>query len=120
VGLRAAGLYRWEEPNGAGSVPQQARPDQRFARYRYTDNAADSVYNSVQAFARHRFAKGVDFTVSYVYGHSIDTYSQDVGDNSQRNPAPGLAQFPTLINLNGSPARISGDSFTLGPPASSG
>lgn len=104
VGLRSTGLYRWEEPNGAGSVPQNARPDPRFARYRYTDNAADSVYNAFQTFARHRFANGVDFTVSYVYGHSIDTYSQDVGDNSQRNPAPGLAQFPTLINLNGSPA----------------
>jgi len=104
VGLRATGLFRWEEPNGLGSVPQAARPDPRFARYRYTDNAADSVYNSVQTFARRRFAKGIDFTVSYVYGRSVDTYSQDVGDNSQRNFAPGLAQFPSLINVNGSPA----------------
>ena len=104
IGLRATGLFRWEEPNGLGSVPQAARPDPRFARYRYTDNAADSVYNSFQTFARHRFAKGVDFTVSYSYGRSVDTYSQDVGDNSQRNFAPGLAQFPSLINVNGSPA----------------
>jgi hypothetical protein len=42
--------------------------------------------------------------VSYTYGSSMDDYSQDVGDNSQRNPAPGLAQFSTLINLDGSPA----------------
>lgn len=104
VGLRATGLFRWEEPNGLGSVPQAARPDSRFARYRYTNNTGDSVYNAFQTYARHRFAKGIDFTVSYSYGNSVDTYSQDVGDNSQRNPAPGLAQFSSLINLAGSPA----------------
>ena len=104
AGLRATGLYRWLEPNGLGSVPQAARPDQRFARYRYTDNSADSIYHSLQMFARHRFSKGIDFTVAYTYGNSVDTYSQDVGDNSVRNAAPGLAQFPTLINLKGSPA----------------
>ncbi|MCU1325674.1 MAG: TonB-dependent receptor plug [Bryobacterales bacterium] len=104
VGLRATGLFRWQEPNGLGSVPQAARPDPRFARYRYTDNSGDSVYNSFQTFARHRFSKGIDFTVSYAYGRSVDTYSQDVGDNSQRNFAPGLAQFSSLINLSGSPA----------------
>ena len=103
-GLRAVDLYRWAEPNGLGSVPQAARPDPRFARYRYTDNAADSVYHSLQTFARHRFSRGVDFTVSYTYGRSVDTYSQDVGDNSVRNPAPGLAQFSTLINTAGTPA----------------
>jgi hypothetical protein len=104
AGLRAAGLYRWTEPNGLGSVPQAARPDPRFARYRYTDNSGDSLYHSLQLFVRHRFSRGIDFTVSYTYGNSIDTYSQDVGDNSVRNPAPGLAQFPSLINLKGSPA----------------
>lgn len=104
VGLRATGLYRWTEPNGLGSIPQAARPDGRFARYRYTDNSADSVYNALQIFARHRFSRGIDFTVAYTYGRSVDTYSQDVGDNSIRNPAAGLAQFPSLINVKGSPA----------------
>lgn len=103
-GLRATNLYRWIEPNALGSVPQVARPDSRFGRYRYTDNSADSIYHSLQTFARHRFSKGIDFTVSYTYGKSVDTYSQDVGDNSVRNAAPGLAQFPSLINLKGSPA----------------
>ncbi len=111
TGLRATGLYRWTEPNGLGSVPQIARPDQRFARYRYTDNSGDSIYHAFQTFARHRFARGVDFTVSYTYGRSVDTYSQDVGDNSIRNAAPGLAQFPSLINTKGSPASgFQGDS----------
>lgn len=104
AGLRATGLYRWTEPNGLGSVPQTARPDQRFARYRYTGNSGDSIYHSLQVFARHRFSRGIDFTVSYTYGRSVDTYSQDVGDNSIRNPAPGLAQFPSLINTKGTPA----------------
>jgi hypothetical protein len=54
-GLRANGLYRWAEPNGLGGVPQTARPDSRYARYRYTDNAANTLYDSLQAFARHRF-----------------------------------------------------------------
>jgi hypothetical protein len=103
-GLRAVDLYRWTEPNGLGSVPQVARPDQRFARYRYTDNSGDSIYHSLQTFARHRFSKGIDFTVSYTYGRSVDTYSQDVGDNSIRNAAPGLAQFSSLINTKGTPA----------------
>lgn len=104
VGLRATGLYSWSEPNGLGGVPNAVRPDARFARYRYTDNSADSIYNALQIFARHRFSWGVDFTVAYTYGRSVDTYSQDVGDNSIRNPAPGLAQFPSLINLKGTPA----------------
>lgn len=103
-GLRATGLYRWTEPNGLGSVPQAARPDQRFARVRFTDNSGDSIYHSLQIFARRRFSRGVDFTMSYTYGRSVDTYSQDVGDNSVRNPAAGLAQFPSLINLRGTPA----------------
>ncbi|MEZ5398387.1 MAG: carboxypeptidase regulatory-like domain-containing protein [Bryobacteraceae bacterium] len=115
-GLRATGLYRWSEPNGLGSVPQAARPDSRYARYRYTDNSADSTYHSLQMFARHRFSRGIDFTVSYTYGHSVDTYSQDVGDNSVRNPAPGLAQFPTLINLRGTPAAgFQGDAQSWAP-----
>ena len=104
VGLRGTDLYRWTEPNGLGSVPQSARPDPRFARYRYTDNSGDSTYHSLQIFARHRFSRGIDFTVSYSFANSVDTYSQDVGDNSVRNAAPGLAQFPSLINTKGSPA----------------
>ncbi|MBS1826828.1 MAG: carboxypeptidase regulatory-like domain-containing protein [Acidobacteria bacterium] len=64
-GLRALGLYRWTEPNGLGSVPQIARPDQRFARIRFTDNSGDSLYHSLQMFARHRFSRGIDFTVAY-------------------------------------------------------
>ena len=48
--------------------------------------------------------------MAYTYGTSVDTYSQDVGDNSVRNPAAGLAQFPSLINLKGSPvAGFQGD-----------
>ncbi len=115
-GLRGTGLYRWSEPNGLGSVPQAARPDSRYARYRYTDNSADSIYHSLQMFARHRFSRGIDFTVSYTYGNSVDTYSQDVGDNSIRNLAPGLAQFPSLINLRGSPAAgFQGDAQSWAP-----
>lgn len=106
AGLRAVDLYRWTEPNGLGSVPLVARPDQRFARYRYTDNTGDSIYHSLQTFARHRFSRGIDFTVSYTYGSSVDTYSQDVGDNSIRNFAPGLAQFPSLINTRATPAAV--------------
>jgi hypothetical protein len=101
-----------------GSVPQAARPDQRFARYRYTDNSGDSVYHSLQTYAQHRFYQGIDFTVSCTFGKSVDTYSQDVGDNSIRNAAPRLAQFPTLINLKGSPtAGFQGDaqSWVPGP-----
>jgi Carboxypeptidase regulatory-like domain len=104
VGSRSSGLYRWEEPNGLGSWPQNVRPDPRYARYRYVTNKAASQYDSLQLYARHRYSKGIDFTVSYTYGSSMDDYSQDVGDNSQRNPAPGLAQFPSIINLDGSPA----------------
>lgn len=104
VGLRARGLYRWAEPNGLGAVPQQFRPDPRYARYRSVDNAADSNYDALQLFARHRFSRGIDFTLAYTYGRSIDNYSTDVGDNSVRNPVSGLAQFPSLINLAGNPA----------------
>jgi hypothetical protein len=93
VGLRASDLFRYAEPNGQGAWPQAVRPDQRFARVRYLDNAASSSYDSLQIFARHRYSHGVDFTLAYTYGRSLDDYSNDVGDT----------QFPSLINLDAKP-----------------
>jgi hypothetical protein len=94
VGARGRDLFRWEEPNGQGGWPQAVRPDQRFARQRFADNAGSSSYDALQAFARHRLSRGGDFTVAYTYGQSIDDYSNDAGDT----------QYPSLINLGARPA----------------
>jgi hypothetical protein len=94
VGALGRKLYRFLEPNGQGAVPQQFRPDQRYSRQRYTTNATNSEYQSLQIFARRRFAQGIDFSVAYTLAQSLDDYSNDIG---------ATAQAPSLINLGANP-----------------
>jgi hypothetical protein len=102
VGLRAHGLYRWQEPNGQAQWPQALRPDTRYSRYRLVQNLSSSAYDSLQIFARRRFTAGLDFTAAYTYSRSVDDYSGDVGD-VQRPFSTAQVQFPTLINLGCGP-----------------
>lgn len=95
VGSLGRKLYRFEEPNGQGAVPQAQRPDIRYSRQRFTTNASSSEYKSLQIFARRRFAQGLDFTVAYTFADSKDDYSNDIG---------ATAQVPSLINTGASPA----------------
>jgi hypothetical protein len=95
IGSLGRKLYRFEEPNGQGAVPQALRPDTRYSRQRFTTNASSSEYNSFQVLARRRLASGVDFTAAYTFGESKDDYSNDTG---------GTAQAPSLINLGASPS----------------
>jgi hypothetical protein len=97
VGARSEGLYRFYEPNAQAEVPQDRRPDPRFARARLLTNGSSSKYDALQLVARHRLSRGLDITATYTYGHSRDDYST-TGSGS---PA---AQMPSLINLGASPA----------------
>jgi hypothetical protein len=95
VGARSDGLYRFFEPNAQAEVPQDRRPDPRFARARLLANASSSEYDALQVVARQRASHGLDLTAVYTFGRARDDYST-TGSGS---PA---AQMPSLINLGAS------------------
>jgi hypothetical protein len=95
VGARGSGLYRFFEPNAQAEVPQDRRPDPRFARARFLTNATTAHYDALQMVGRHRLARGLDLTAVYTFAGSRDDYST-TGSGS---PA---AQMPSLINLGAS------------------
>lgn len=99
VGARGEGLYRFYEPNAQAEVPQNRRPDPRFARARFLTNASSSKYDALQLVGRHRLSRGLglDLTATYTYASSRDDYST-TGSGAL------AAQMPSLINLGASPA----------------
>jgi hypothetical protein len=97
VGARGDGLYRFFEPNAQAEVPQDRRPDPRFARARFLANASSSAYDALQIVGRHRMSRGLDVTAVYTFGSSRDDYST-TGSGAL------AAQMPSLINLGASPA----------------
>jgi hypothetical protein len=97
VGARGDGLYRFFEPNAQAEVPQDRRPDPRFARARLLTNATSSAYDALQVVGRHRPSRGLDLTAVYTFGRSRDDYSTTAS-------AAAAAQMPSLINLGASPA----------------
>lgn len=97
VGARGDGLYRFHEPNAQAEVPQDRRPDPRFARARLLTNATTSAYDALQVTARQRPWHGLDLTATYTFGQSRDDYSTTAS-------AAAAAQMPSLINLGASAA----------------
>lgn len=95
VGARASQLFRWQEVNAEGLTPQASRPDQRFADMRFVTNASESKYDSLQIFARRRFANNLDFTAAYTFAKSTDDFSSD---------ASYAGRTPSLLNLGASAA----------------
>jgi hypothetical protein len=97
IGARSDGLYRFFEPNAQAEVPQDRRPDPRFARARFLTNASSSSYDALQVTGRHRLSRGLDLTAIYTFGNSRDDYS---------TTGSGFlgAQMPSLINLGATPA----------------
>jgi hypothetical protein len=97
VGARGEGLYRFYEPNAQAEVPQDRRPDPRFARARLLTNGTTSSYDALQIVGRHRLARGLDLTAVYTFASSRDDYST-TGSASQ------AAQMPSLVNLGATSA----------------
>ena len=95
VGARSRDLFRWQEVNGEGLVPQALRPDSRFADMRFVTNSSKSRYDSLQIFARRRFANNLDFTAAYTFAKSTDDFSSD---------ASFAGRTPSLLNLGASAA----------------
>jgi hypothetical protein len=97
VGARSDGLYRFFEPNAQAEVPQDRRPDPRFARARFLTNASSSAYDALQITGRHRLSRGLDVTAIYTFANSRDDYS---------TTGSGFlgAQMPSLINLGATAA----------------
>jgi hypothetical protein len=95
VGARSRDLFRWQEVNAEGLTPQALRPDSRFADMRFVTNASKSRYDSLQIFARRRFARNLDFTAAYTFAKSTDDFSSD---------ASFAGRTPSLLNLGASPA----------------
>ena len=96
VGARSSGLYRFFEPNAQAEVPQDRRPDPRFARARLLTNASSSAYDALQVVGRHRLHGGLDATAVYTLARAQDDYSLDAGATT--------AQMPSVINLGASAA----------------
>jgi hypothetical protein len=96
VGARSRHLFRFYEPNAQAEVPQDRRPDPRFARARLLTNASSSDYDALQLTARRRLLRGLDFTAAYTLGRGLDDYSYEA--------AATTAQMPSLLNLGASPA----------------
>jgi hypothetical protein len=96
VGARSDGLYRFYEPNAQAEVPQDRRPDPRFARSRLLTNASSSAYDALQVVGRRRMSRGLDLTAVYTLASTRDDYSYDAGTSA--------AQMPSLINLGASAA----------------
>lgn len=97
VGARGEGLYRFYEPNAQAEVPQDRRPDPRFARERLLTNASSSSYDALQVIGRHRLRHGLDLTAVYTLAKARDDYSTTAS-------AALAAQMPSLINLGASAA----------------
>lgn len=97
VGARGEGLYRFFEPNAQAEVPQDRRPDPRFARARFLTNATTAAYDALQVIGRHRLSRGFDLTAAYTFASSRDDYST-TGSGAL------AAQMPSLINLGASAA----------------
>lgn len=95
VGARSRDLFRWQEINAEGLITQPQRPDARFADMRYVTNSSKSRYDSLQIYARRRFANNLDFTVAYTFGKSVDDFSSD---------ASFAGRTPSLLNLGTSTA----------------
>jgi hypothetical protein len=94
VGARGRNLFNYVEINAGSAVPQNLRPDPRYGQLRLQNGGASSNYDSLQIFAKRRFAKSIDFTAAYTYAQSKDNASRAFSFNS----------VPTLLNLGGSAA----------------
>jgi hypothetical protein len=93
VGSRGDHLFSQTQSNGAGGVPQSARPDPSYSTQQLIDNLARSRYHALQLTARRRFASGIDFTGAYTFSESKDDSSRE-----------SFAFIPTLLNRGASSA----------------
>jgi hypothetical protein len=83
VGSRGRGLVRYVEPNYGSSMPQNLRPDPRFAWVRIYGNYSYSDYDSLQLLLRRRFSKGLTITSTYTYARFFDDASADAEFSSR-------------------------------------
>jgi hypothetical protein len=87
---RLAALNQGLAPGGPGSLSPglSALAAQGFGVH-VVQSSAVSSYNSLQASLTKRFSYGLDFLVSYTYGHSLDDYSGDASGTSDNSVVPG-------------------------------
>jgi len=81
VAARGDGLFSQGQENGFGGVPQASRPDPRYSTQQIIRTQSSSRYQSLQAQARRRLARGVDFTVAYTLSRSLDDSSSEAFNN---------------------------------------
>jgi hypothetical protein len=98
VGARSDGLYRFFEPNAQAEVPQDRRPDPRFARARFLTNASSSSYDALQIVGRRRLRHGLDATAVYTLARALDDYSLDTDPRRRRcHRSSTLAHRPRRV-----------------------
>jgi hypothetical protein len=83
VAARGRGLVRYVEPNYGSSMPQNLRPDPRFAWVRIYGNYSSSDYDSLQLLFRRRFSEGLTVTSTYTYARFFDDASADAEFSSR-------------------------------------
>jgi hypothetical protein len=62
------------------------RLNENFFLLLYTQNDANSFYNSLQVSLNKRFSNNLQYQFSYTYSHSIDDGSQQLGSEGQNSP----------------------------------
>lgn len=77
VGSFGRGLVNLLEMNGAGGVPNNARPDPRFTTQNQLVNFARSSYHSLQTSFQKRLSRGLDLTAFYTFSGFRDDWSAD-------------------------------------------
>ncbi len=97
--------------NFAGRIEQTTlnahlRPNQQFGSIIFLSNKADSVYHSMQATLRKRFAAGLLMNVAYTLGKVIDNQS---GDPVGTSYSPTTSTVSDSNNLRGDRGRADFD-----------
>ncbi|MCC6587364.1 MAG: TonB-dependent receptor [Bryobacterales bacterium] len=65
---------------------QDRRPNPRFAGGNYQDTSGNANYNGLEVKLDKRYSRGVQFSVAYNYGKTIDMDTSDQGSGGSDNP----------------------------------
>jgi hypothetical protein len=113
VAARARDLVRNADVNGGAGVPTDLRPDPRFGRQRMILNGAESRYDSLQVFARRRFAHGLDLTGAYTFAKSTDNISTEISFGETIPWLLNMGANPTAAGVQGGGAQFVPRSFDV-------
>ncbi len=98
INLNPIPIYSQLLPQNVGVTANFLRPYQGYANINATEFVGTSNYNSLQASARRRFSRGLQFGASYTFGKSLGTASADGDTVSSYFPARSYNYGPLTFN----------------------